>query len=192
MPSHTVIRTPSHSRCDDCPIRIPERTGRQPPMAPAKIGGVTGQHRHGPVLLQALHTTSGHRRRSTCSTSRRSTSSCVIITNAVWSPPAMPAKHTSRQDRLCRASRSRTSRSRAAAGVQRRASQPTSLGRRLLATLSRLTTGVSCGRLRWDQPAGGEPAGSIIRVASEFVMRTPLSAFGATTLTVLTAGMVRV
>jgi hypothetical protein len=64
----------------------------------------------GSTSCNSLDRTLGHRGNRTSSTSRRSIPSCVIITNAVPSPLAMPAQHTScQQDRLCRAVRSRTS-----------------------------------------------------------------------------------
>ena len=63
----------------------------------------------GSSCSKSFSTTSGHRRHSTSSTSRRSTPSCEISTRAVWSPPISPAKQTVRHRLKRRAVLSRTS-----------------------------------------------------------------------------------
>ena len=89
-------------------IRI--RSGSTPLLcAPrsAASSGVIAQA--GSSCSKSFNTTSGHRRQSTSSNSRRSTPPWEISTRARWSPPTSPAMDTVRHRLKCCAVRSRTS-----------------------------------------------------------------------------------
>lgn len=98
--------------CRSCWGIITIRSGSTPrqhrPRSAASPGDIATV---GSSCSNSFTTTSGHRRRNTSCTSRRSMSWRTPASTRCTSPPAMPAKQTSRHRLLRCASRSRTSRS---------------------------------------------------------------------------------